>query len=430
MGKYYGFDPAKKGQSYYFISKNTQDDNRIAPIALWLHKLGLNMWYDYGIPYNTQWEQVVSSHIYECKAVILFVTKGMFQKKNESNKYFTYVKREYNIAKGTGKQIFIIFLDNIRWSEVPPDHAPWFEELKSIQGIVRHGESDEQLARKIYHMVTSPDGMPIKETPVPAPSEDLLTKLSRYIAGHRTAFAVLVMCVIAAIAIVSIPSGGTGGAGSGSSCIGSPTTTRTTPPDGGSDEPEREYSLSVGDTFEFGRYEQDNNKSNGDEAIVWQVLDVKGDKAFIISEKALNTIPFNEIRMSISWPDCSLRNWLNGEFLEESFTSAEKEHICLTTVNAERPNIESRDYIFCLSVSEAEDYFATDFRRMAYPTEYAIATGCEVNDTLGTTWWWLRNSAGYEDSAQNIRTDGTVRDVGHNVNNSKGAVRPAMWIEM
>ena len=45
---------------------------------------------------------------------------------------------------------------------------------------------------------------------------------------------------------------------------------------------------SVGDTITFGTYEQDNNTSNGKEAIEWTVLDKNGMSVLLISKQALD----------------------------------------------------------------------------------------------------------------------------------------------
>lgn len=42
----------------------------------------------------------------------------------------------------------------------------------------------------------------------------------------------------------------------------------------------------VGDTVMFGQYEQDGNLDNGSEPIAWQVLDVQGGKALLMSRYA------------------------------------------------------------------------------------------------------------------------------------------------
>ena len=53
------------------------------------------------------------------------------------------------------------------------------------------------------------------------------------------------------------------------------------------------FMKTVGNIFTFGRYEQDNDTSNGSEAIEWQVLDVQGNNVFIISKYILDIKPYN-----------------------------------------------------------------------------------------------------------------------------------------
>ena len=48
---------------------------------------------------------------------------------------------------------------------------------------------------------------------------------------------------------------------------------------------------SIGDYVTFGMYEQDNDKSNGAEAIEWQVLDKKDGKVLLLSKYALDAKP-------------------------------------------------------------------------------------------------------------------------------------------
>lgn len=50
----------------------------------------------------------------------------------------------------------------------------------------------------------------------------------------------------------------------------------------------------VGDTVIFGQYEQDGNLDNGSEPIAWQVLDVQGGKALLMSRYALDCLPFHD----------------------------------------------------------------------------------------------------------------------------------------
>ena len=75
----------------------------------------------------------------------------------------------------------------------------------------------------------------------------------------------------------------------------------------------------------FGHYEQDGNKSNGAEEIEWLVLDNNGREATLISKYCLDTKQFNDEYIEVTWETCTLRTWLNNDFLENAFSTIEQE---------------------------------------------------------------------------------------------------------
>jgi len=136
----------------------------------------------------------------------------------------------------------------------------------------------------------------------------------------------------------------------------------------------------------------------------WRVLDVEGDKALLITEDVIEQRPF-DVRGENVWEKCSLRAWLNGEFLQE-FTTEERGKINGT-----------QDKIFLLSVGEANSYFATDGDRLA---------------KFGnkTCWWWLRSPGYFSSYAPFVTTAGIVIVPGSDVNAGSGGVRPAFWLNL
>ena len=78
--------------------------------------------------------------------------------------------------------------------------------------------------------------------------------------------------------------------------------------------------VQVGDIIEFGSYEQDNDLSNGPEPIEWRVLEVSDGSALIVSQYALDARAYNKERVRITWAECTLRGWLNGEFYDTAFS--------------------------------------------------------------------------------------------------------------
>ena len=83
---------------------------------------------------------------------------------------------------------------------------------------------------------------------------------------------------------------------------------------------------------------------------------------------------------------------------------------------------ETRDRVFLLSVDEAEELFNSTEARKCNVAEYA---------RKNTSGWWLLRSPGYYDNETTYVSDkGVIMTRGYNVRNPRGAVRPAMWLEV
>lgn len=196
-------------------------------------------------------------------------------------------------------------------------------------------------------------------------------------------------------------------------------------------------NIQVGDIIQFGRYEQDNDLTNGAEEIEWRVLDIEGDTALIISVMGLDAKLYHKPGEKITWADCSLRAWLNNEFFNAAFNERERERVVLTNVvNNDNPRWKTvggkntEDKVFILSIAEAEQYFADDDDRTSKPTAYAAGNGSSTDSDNGNGWWWLRSPGGIQLSASVVYTDGGIYDLGGIVNYTSGSVRPALRIKL
>lgn len=193
---------------------------------------------------------------------------------------------------------------------------------------------------------------------------------------------------------------------------------------------------SVGDLVYFGAYEQDGYTANGNEPILWEVLDVTDSKVLLISRYGLDCKPFCTYNLNVSWESSSLRQWLNEEFLDSAFSETEQAVIANTHVTAEEnpvyytdPGLSTEDKVFLLSISEAERYFASDAERVCKPTKYAVANGAWTNRN-GDGWWWLRSPGVYYDDAACVLNDGSVYMRGDDAVTDNNMVRPAVYIDI
>lgn len=192
-----------------------------------------------------------------------------------------------------------------------------------------------------------------------------------------------------------------------------------------------------GEYIKFGAYEQDNNTSNGKEDIEWLVLEVKDGKALVISKYALDCQQYNTSYTDVTWETCTLRKWLNNNFLGSAFTANEKAMIPTVTVSADKnpeystyPGNATQDQVFLLSITEANKYFSSDSARQCKPTEYAVAGGAYVNSSNGNCWWRLRSPGYNQHTAASVHTDGDVYEHGYGVGIDNIAVRLALWIDL
>ena len=207
----------------------------------------------------------------------------------------------------------------------------------------------------------------------------------------------------------------------------------------------------------FGRYHQG---ANGEiEPLLWRVLhiDENRGRALLITEKLIDCRRYHDVYKDITWENCSLRKWMNGEFIETAFTEDEASKI--VKVRNRNPGNPYRrdgqttdggnatgDSVFALSIDEVSDnigregsrtFFRNDDDRKAAVTPYAKerGSGCGVfyktiPNGEETEWWWLRSPGNYSSSAAFVFSGGEVDVIGFGVYDSSFSVRPAFWLNL
>ena len=193
----------------------------------------------------------------------------------------------------------------------------------------------------------------------------------------------------------------------------------------------------VGSFVTFGVYEQDNDSSDGKEDIEWLVLEKYDNKILLISRYALDYHVYDPSFTSVTWENCSVRNWLNDEFISDAFSVDEQNLIQVTTVTADKnpyfPSTDAgndtSDKVFLLSISEAHNLFASNKERQCKETEYCNAQGSSADDN-GNCMWWLRTPGKDSNYAMIIGNDGSALQGGASVDHPRCAVRPAVWVSL
>lgn len=205
-------------------------------------------------------------------------------------------------------------------------------------------------------------------------------------------------------------------------------------------------SIKAGDYVEFGNYN-------------WQVLEVKGGKGLIISERVLDYRPYNNEAEGTTWAECDLREYLNNDFLQ-SFSDDEKKLIA--SVKNENPDnpwdfrkqdgnnmtdggADTEDSVFLLDIDEVIKYYSKDGKdSMIYESqlgerEEKFSDGYEeqrkayflsgsISDPRSVSWI-LRTPGMYQDAVAYVGISGAIDVGGVWVEDERCGIRPAMWIK-
>ncbi len=198
------------------------------------------------------------------------------------------------------------------------------------------------------------------------------------------------------------------------------------------------YFAKIGDTVKYGSYEQDGNVDNGKEDMEWTVLDIKDNKLLLINNYCIEKIPYHNDLVDITWEECSLRKWLNDEFISTSFTGTEIKRIVKTRLNnPKNPSYRepvggknTTDRVFILSYNEAEFYLKTDDMIHVKATKYVEQKLAHVSGDTGESWWWLRTPGSANTSAVTNHFARKFSIMGYQVNHAAYTVRPCIWVEL
>ena len=174
----------------------------------------------------------------------------------------------------------------------------------------------------------------------------------------------------------------------------------------------------VGKSVFFGTYEQDDNIENGSEDIEWVVLAKADDHILVVSKYILDQKAYNEQKKDVTWESCSLRKWLNKDFMNIAFSDDERALIACVEVSADKnpnystdPGNDTADQIFLLSLSQVNKFLSND-----------ISAQWKYKD-ISTSW--LLRTPGYDSNQVMV----VKKSAGSESVEYKYGIRPAMWIE-
>ena len=208
--------------------------------------------------------------------------------------------------------------------------------------------------------------------------------------------------------------------------------------------PKVSNDVSTWDCVWFGNYYQSDDTGKTKDPIKWRVLSANGDDAFLVADQNLDAKPYNESRTDLTWETCTLRSWLNDNFIKTAFTVAEQNAILATEVITEdNPDYgtdggnNTQDKIYLLSLGEVRntaygflsnnDFSAT---RISTNTPY-VAQKNNMNSSGVEDLWWLRSPGYYSEDAAFVYGNGSVDSYGYGASvNNNHAVRPVLHLNL
>ena len=191
----------------------------------------------------------------------------------------------------------------------------------------------------------------------------------------------------------------------------------------------------------------------------WRVLAVENGKALLISEEILEKRHlYHSGKVSITWENCTLRKYLNGEFLNK-LGAAKSEIADTRNSNPDNPWYDTpggnatTDKIFLLSLDEVCLYFGDnttaelkdmknrkdlmkELKGSMFFGENSPSRIAKYTD--GEAWyWWLRSPGRYKNHAAFVDNGGCVIVSGIGVSvesygkdDSGYGIRPALWLNL
>lgn len=147
MSRYLGVPSTDKGL-YYFISYNSEDEDRVKEFVKVMHRCNFSFWYDDGLKTGEAWEESIATHIRDSEGVILFVSKKLLSKSD------SYVYLEYKMAREAyNKKVYVVLLDEIKNDEVAPNFLGWWFRLTQLQCLEAYSMQEEVIFKYVERIL-------------------------------------------------------------------------------------------------------------------------------------------------------------------------------------------------------------------------------------------------------------------------------------
>ena len=176
--------------------------------------------------------------------------------------------------------------------------------------------------------------------------------------------------------------------------------------------------------------------------LYWTVLSRDEGTSLLLCSYIIEYLPFHDKYEAVAWDNCTLRKWLNTEFISTAFRDSA--FPVIRKINQTKNSRDTEDYVWLLSASEAKSYFpdriSDGTRRIELggpcrnlePRHIGQGIGIRQRDV-----WLLRSNANYEENKHEVSNvidydyiSHGVNDGGRNLNvDSIAGIRPCILVD-
>lgn len=158
----------------------------------------------------------------------------------------------------------------------------------------------------------------------------------------------------------------------------------------------------------------------------------------VISKDVLECMPYNTSYTDVFWETCSIRQWLNTEFINNAFSQDEIKSIenkkiinSNNTDTGSNGGFDTYDKIFLLSIDEINLYMSGKPYIKSKLSTYASARNDGLSSIADRTACWTLRTPGESNSyISYVNVDGGIETIGAAVEYGSIGIRPAMWINI
>jgi hypothetical protein len=149
------FEAYEGEEPYIFISYKHADSEIVFPIIKQFHDAGFNIWYDDGLKYGADYDDLIDYKIDNSSLFVICITKKVIEGAYDPKEY---MKKELDVAIDTDTKMFPIFLEDVKLK------GKYRMQLKGMHSIFKHEHTDEEFLKKCITAFKEDFGIEPNET--------------------------------------------------------------------------------------------------------------------------------------------------------------------------------------------------------------------------------------------------------------------------